>query len=115
MTNEIRVQRSRNERDSSPPLGLKNEMSHTESKGVSTKKCNKCQLERLLVLYCRNRNGRDGLNWICNKCKNETRKKVQCSCGKMVYKDYLDKHVLTSLHWRNLEVFSYSGLSVQCC
>lgn len=92
-------------------LSFEDKMTNTEllieEKGIS-KRCNKCLQDRLLVLYCRNKNGKHGLNWICNKCRDEYRKnkvrdKAQCICGRIVYNDYLVKHMLTSLHKRSLE------------
>lgn len=85
----------------------------------SIKQCSKCNKDRPLSSYCRNKYAKDGFNWICNNCRKKSREKVgqekiQCSCGRMVYDNYLSKHCLTRLHKRNLEDVLYTGGFVRC-
>jgi hypothetical protein len=74
---------------------------------MELKACSRCKFERLSNEYCRNKYGKDCLHWVCNKCLNELymsrKKKVQCECGNEVNESYLNKHIQTDLHMRNLQ------------
>ena len=74
---------------------------------MEAKTCSRCKNDKLYNEYCRNKHGKDGLHWVCNKCLNELyirkQKKVKCQCGKEVNESHLSKHIHTGLHMRNLE------------
>ena len=74
---------------------------------MESKTCSRCKIERLLSEYCKNKNGKDDLHWVCKKCLNQIyarrQKKIKCQCGKEVNESYLSKHIKTGLHMRNLQ------------
>ena len=39
------------------------------------KKCNKCNIEKDILDFCKNKNNKDGLNYICKVCANKNRMK----------------------------------------
>ncbi len=77
-----------------------------------TKKCVKCKEFRLLTDYCNGKYGIDELFWICNHCQKEYYnsyiKPVKCECGRMVNKNYLEKHLDTNIHKKYLN-FSFKS------
>jgi hypothetical protein len=77
---------------------------------VPTKKCVKCKEVRLLTDYCKNKNGVDGLFWVCNYCQKEYYlnyiKPVKCECGRLVNEKYLQKHLNSNIHKKYLMCYS---------
>lgn len=62
----------------------------------------------MLTDYCNSKYGIDGLFWICNHCQKEYYnsyiKPVKCKCGRMVNKNYLEKHLVTNIHKKYLNL-----------
>ncbi len=74
---------------------------------MELKACSRCKIYRLPSEYSGNKYGKDGLHWVCSRCLNEIyvrrQKKVKCECGNAVSESYLNKHIHTGLHLRNLQ------------
>ncbi len=73
---------------------------------ISYKKCCHCKNEQPLTCFYKNKSLKDGLHLVCKSCKNEYYlknkeklfPKVQCTCGRIIYKYYLQKHLKTNYH-----------------
>jgi hypothetical protein len=76
------------------------------------KKCCVCRILRPLTKFHKNNTNNDGLQAIWSQCKTEIYlknkeklfPKVNCSCGKTIYKYYLVIHLKTKLHISRLQV-----------
>jgi hypothetical protein len=81
----------------------------------SLKKCCHCKNEQPLTCFYKNKSLKDGLHLVCKSCKYEYYSKnkeklfpkITCSCGKTLYKYYLDKHFKTKYH-HNLDKIHHS-------
>jgi hypothetical protein len=81
---------------------------------TSLKKCCHCKNEQLLTCFYKNKSLKDGLHLVCKICKNEYYlknknlfPKMTCSCGKTIYKYYLQKHLKTKYH-NNFDKFHHT-------
>jgi hypothetical protein len=82
---------------------------------ISYKKCCHCKNEKPLTCFYKNKSLKDGLHLVCKSCKTEYYlknkeklfPKMWCSCGKTIYKYYLQKHLKTRYH-HNLDNLNHS-------
>jgi hypothetical protein len=73
------------------------------------KVCSECKIEYSLNNFHKNKSTKDGYHYFCKNCKRDYYlknkeklfPKVTCSCGKIIYKYYLDKHLKTKYHNQN--------------
>lgn len=74
---------------------------------MKLKTCYRCKVDRLPSEYCGHKYTTDGLHWVCNRCLSELyvrrQRKVECRCGKKINESYLNKHIHTGLHSKNLQ------------
>jgi hypothetical protein len=81
----------------------------------SLKKCCHCKNEQPLTCFYKNKSLKDILHLVCKSCKNDYYlknkeklfPKMWCSCGKIIYKYYLQKHLKTRYH-HNLDNLNHS-------
>ena len=79
---------------------------------MEEKKCSRCYLVKSVNEFCKNKSTKDGLHWECKTCKTELYlinkgkyfPKVECECGKSVYKYYLPKHLQKKIHFSKYEM-----------
>ncbi len=72
--------------------------------------CCHCKIERPITQFYKNRTTRDGYQPECSQCryiayllnKEKLFPKITCSCGRTIYKYYLEKHLKTDYHNRHL-------------
>jgi len=63
------------------------------------KKCTMCKTLQDISKFSRNKTTRDGLQYECKECRNLRKlKKVVCTCGRSVSREYHDKHLTTEYH-----------------
>ena len=78
---------------------------------MESKKCCRCKKVKGITNFYKNRARNDGFQPECSQCKYElylSKKeklfpKVNCSCGKTIYKYYLVNHLKTKLHMSRLQ------------
>jgi len=90
------------------------ELINNSSQGIEAsdfKKCCVCRILKPMTKFHKNNANNDGLQAICSQCKTELYlknkeklfPKVNCSCGKTLYKYYLVNHLKTKLHMSRLQ------------
>jgi hypothetical protein len=83
------------------------------------KMCCHCKNVQPLTCFYKNKSVKDGLHLVCKTCKYEYYsknkeklfQKITCSCGKTIYKYYLQKDLKTKYH-HNLDI-SYHSIEIE--
>ena len=63
---------------------------------MNNKICNKCNIEKDLDHFYKNKNNKSGYYPCCKICWNQIYRseRILCQCGKLIGKQYYPKHLL---------------------
>lgn len=79
---------------------------------IQTKKCTKCLCEKDLEGFPIQKHAKDNHSSWCKNCHceysktkyeiNSEKKVILCECGKIIFQNYMEKHLKTKIHFKRL-------------